>query len=266
MTGHWSNYVKAAVLYLQHLNTGPDGRFAPPLRGMDAMVYGRIPGAAGLSSSSGLVVAAAEACIRLNELPVEGLELVGLCGTAEWYVGTRGGAGDHAAIKFGKLDRIMHVGSHPFTVDWMPFPPDYRIVLANSHMKAEKSAGARDTFNQRVAGYVFGLLMARKNFPRYAARMEHLRDVNPGTLGVDEAEAMPDVKVFHAGTRWQTPDAPGGPERLVTAGGRVLAVTALGETIAAAKTRAYEAVSKISWQGAYYRRDIASKALGDGSR
>ena len=50
-------------------------------------------------------------------------------------------------------------------------------------------------------------------------------------------------------------------DKLVTAGGRVLGITALGDTIAAAKTRAYEAVDKINFDGAYCRRDIADKAI-----
>ncbi len=65
---------------------------------------------------------------------------------------------------------------------------------------------------------------------------------------------MEDVKVFHAGTA--TTDG-----KLVTAGGRVLGVTALGDTLAAARQRAYEAVEKIHWKDCYYRKDIASKAL-----
>jgi len=77
--------------------------------------------------------------------------------------------------------------------------------------------------------------------------------------GIGEADAMPGVKVFHAGTGMV-----GG--RLVNSGGRVLGVTALGATIADAQKRAYEAVEKITWKNCYYRRDIASKALGDGSR
>ena len=72
--------------------------------------------------------------------------------------------------------------------------------------------------------------------------------------GIEEAEALGDVKVFHAGTTV----ADG---KLLTNGGRVLGVTALGDTIAAARDRAYQAVEKIHWQGAYYRRDIAAKAV-----
>jgi len=64
-----------------------------------------------------------------------------------------------------------------------------------------------------------------------------------------------DVHVFHAGTRREN-------GAIVTAGGRVLAVTALGETVAAARARAYEAVARIEFQGAHYRRDIALPPVG----
>jgi phosphoribosylamine--glycine ligase len=73
--------------------------------------------------------------------------------------------------------------------------------------------------------------------------------------GIDQAEALGgDVKVFHAGTVMQD-------GKLVNAGGRVLGVTALGETIAAAQKRAYEAVALIHWKDCYYRKDIAGKAI-----
>ena len=72
--------------------------------------------------------------------------------------------------------------------------------------------------------------------------------------GIDEAEALGDVKVFHAGTALKD-------GKVVTAGGRVLGVTALGSDIADAKARAYQAVEKIHFQNAYYRKDIADKAI-----
>jgi phosphoribosylamine---glycine ligase len=71
--------------------------------------------------------------------------------------------------------------------------------------------------------------------------------------GLDEAAKLEDVQVFHAGTK-----RVGG--ETVTAGGRVLAVTALGPTIASARKRAYEAVSRIHFDGCHYRRDIALSA------
>jgi len=63
-----------------------------------------------------------------------------------------------------------------------------------------------------------------------------------------------DVKVFHAGTRLRDGD-------VVTNGGRVLCVTALGDTVAAAQVRAYEVVHGISWDGMYYRKDIGHRAV-----
>ncbi|MHC4563896.1 MAG: phosphoribosylamine--glycine ligase [Planctomycetota bacterium] len=72
--------------------------------------------------------------------------------------------------------------------------------------------------------------------------------------GLDDAEQLEDVAVFHAGTAKQD-------DRVVTSGGRVLGVTALGADVAAAKTRAYEAVDRITFEGAYCRRDIADKAI-----
>jgi phosphoribosylamine--glycine ligase len=72
--------------------------------------------------------------------------------------------------------------------------------------------------------------------------------------GLDDARQLEDVIVFHAGTKDQDGD-------IVTNGGRVLGVTALGQTIAEAKTTAYEAVDKIKFECAYCRRDIADKAI-----
>jgi phosphoribosylamine--glycine ligase len=69
-----------------------------------------------------------------------------------------------------------------------------------------------------------------------------------------ESAASEGVQIFHAGTRRDK-------SAVITSGGRVLAVTALGETVAAARTRAYEAVSKIHFEGAHYRRDIALSAV-----
>ena len=73
--------------------------------------------------------------------------------------------------------------------------------------------------------------------------------------GLDKADALDDVMVFHAGTA----EADG---NIVTAGGRVLGVTAVGDTIAAAKKLAYKAVGMIEFDGAYCRGDIADKAIG----
>ena len=72
--------------------------------------------------------------------------------------------------------------------------------------------------------------------------------------GLNEASQLKDVMVFHAGTKQDNGE-------IVTDGGRVLGVTALGQTIKDAKKRAYEAVDMIQFEGAYYRSDIADKAI-----
>lgn len=184
----WSNYVRSAVLYLQSLHTRDDGMFEPALRGMNVMFYSSVPRAAGLSSSSSIVVASACACMRINDLHLDPMEFIDVCGYGEWYVGTRGGSGDHAAILFGKRNAVLHINNHPFAVKSVPFPDNYRIVLANSLVKSNKRVGTRDAFNNRVASYIFGLMLARENFPHYAKKMEQLRDINPNNLCVDEAE------------------------------------------------------------------------------
>jgi phosphoribosylamine---glycine ligase len=71
--------------------------------------------------------------------------------------------------------------------------------------------------------------------------------------GLTDASKLEGVEVFHAGTK----KANG---KVVTSGGRVLAVTALGSTVAVARERAYEAVSRIHFAGCHYRRDIALSA------
>jgi len=72
--------------------------------------------------------------------------------------------------------------------------------------------------------------------------------------GIEEAEKLADVTVFHAGTAVKD-------GRLVTAGGRVLGVTARGTDIPAAIGRAYEAAGKICFEGMHFRKDIGRKAL-----
>ncbi|MGO3139448.1 MAG: phosphoribosylamine--glycine ligase [Galactobacter sp.] len=72
--------------------------------------------------------------------------------------------------------------------------------------------------------------------------------------GIDAAEALPDVSVLHAGT---AVDADG---RIVSAGGRVLAVVALGDDLADARAKAYRGVEGIQLEGSHHRTDIAAKA------
>lgn len=182
-SGDWSNYVRAAALRLQE-------RFRRhPLRGVDIMAHGTIPVGSGLSSSSAVVVGAAEILVAVNELPVRPNILVDLCGEGEWFVGTRGGAADHAAIKFGRLGAVAHVGFFPFEIlDFVPFFSDHQVVVCNSGIQARKSEGARKVFNQKVLGYVVGEIIIKQLLPDFASSIHHLRDVTCENLGLDLRE------------------------------------------------------------------------------
>jgi len=91
------------------------------------------------------------------------------------------------------------------------------------------------------------VVMASEGYPGDYAKGHPIR-------GLAEAAQVPDVKVFHAGTTLKN-------GQVVTSGGRVLGVTALGNSIPLAKLQAYTAVKRIRWDGAWCRKDISDKAV-----
>jgi phosphoribosylamine--glycine ligase len=100
------------------------------------------------------------------------------------------------------------------------------------------------TWDERPAICV---VMASEGYPNKYETGQPIR-------GLAEASEVEDVKVFHAGTARIGND-------VVTSGGRVLGVTAIGKSISAAKLQAYKAVKQIRWDGAWCRKDISDKAL-----
>ncbi len=94
------------------------------------------------------------------------------------------------------------------------------------------------------------VVMASEGYPDSYDKGHEIR-------GLDEAARIDDVKVFHAGT--QLVDG-----KVLTNGGRVLGVTATGQSVATAKLQAYKAVKCIRWDGAWCRKDIADKAITQG--
>jgi phosphoribosylamine--glycine ligase len=98
------------------------------------------------------------------------------------------------------------------------------------------------------------VVMAAEGYPGHYERDRLITNL-------DVVERMPDVKVFHAGTTLRSDPGSGRDSRVVTDGGRVLNVTALGATPEEAQARAYEAVRAIRYQGAWYRRDIAGRPV-----
>ncbi len=113
-------------------------------------------------------------------------------------------------------------------------------------------AGANGTLDQKEVRWrpvhTMTVVMAANGYPGSYEKGTDIR-------GLDVAEAVDGVTIFHAGT---TRDG----DRVMAAGGRVLNVTAEGETLTEARDRAYQAVDLIDWPQGFYRRDIGWRALG----
>jgi phosphoribosylamine--glycine ligase len=97
-------------------------------------------------------------------------------------------------------------------------------------------------WDPRAAG---GVVLAAAGYPESPRTGDAI-------TGIDDAERLGDVTVFHAGTARRD-------GALVTAGGRVLAVTALGDHVSAARARAYAAVDRIRFAGMHHRHDIGAR-------
>jgi phosphoribosylamine---glycine ligase len=136
--------------------------------------------------------------------------------------------------------------------------PETQVVLPRYDgdlcaLLAEAAAGALRTTPHFTPDPAVCVVLASEGYP------ERPRTGDPVT-GLEAAAALPGVTVFHAGT---APDPSG--TGVVTAGGRVLGVTALGGTLAEARSRAYAGVAAVSWPGMHHRTDIARAASGDPS-
>jgi phosphoribosylamine---glycine ligase len=102
--------------------------------------------------------------------------------------------------------------------------------------------GAEADWDRRAA---LGVVMAAHGYPEEPRRNDRIEGI---------PAAAPDCRVFHAGTRLQD-------KTLLTNGGRVLCITALGDSVRMARTRAYEVVERIRFDGMQYRKDIGHRAL-----
>lgn len=99
-------------------------------------------------------------------------------------------------------------------------------------------------------GASVAVVMASEGYPGPVTKGQPIR-------GLGQAAALDDVEVFHAATTYNPDKA----DAVLADGGRVLAVTATGQSLARAKQRAYEGIKEIRWQGAWCRKDIADKGL-----
>ena len=145
-TGNWGNYIKAAVNELL-------GTEFSLKKGYSIVFVSTIPQAAGMSSSSAMVVIAALVFMEVNGLPVrlkkDRLMLAELCRKAEWYTGTMGGGMDQAAILLGEESCASKIDFAPLKVQEVPFPSGYTIVVTHSTIEAPKTRRAMDLYNGR---------------------------------------------------------------------------------------------------------------------
>jgi galactokinase len=139
--GDWENYLRAAALAV--------GRKWGVLQGVDATVVSDLPAAAGLSSSSALLVAFTLALLESNGCHASFEELMEILPDGEQFVGTRGGGMDHAASLASKAGCATLVEFAPLSVRHIPVPEDWSFLVAHSLQTAEKSGGAREEYNLR---------------------------------------------------------------------------------------------------------------------
>ena len=140
--GDWGNYLRAAGQAL--------ARVRGPLRGFEGCFSSSLPIAAGLSSSSALLVASALALIAHNELEFTPTQLMLLLAEAERYVGTAGGGMDQAICLGGQEGHALHIGFDPLELLAIPVPVSWRFVIASSLVPAAKSGAAQRAYNSRV--------------------------------------------------------------------------------------------------------------------
>ena len=141
--GDWGNYLLAAAQAI--------GARCGVLRGVDAVVWGDIPAAGGLSSSSALIVAFSLALLRANRIQASFEVLMEMLPEGEQFVGTKGGGMDHAVSMGGHKGCAMEINWNPIQVRQIPIPDGWSFLAAPSLKAAEKSSALREKFNHRRA-------------------------------------------------------------------------------------------------------------------
>ena len=139
--GHWGNYVKAPANEL--------ARRCAIWRGFEGVLASDIPVAAGLASSSAIVIAVGLALAHLNEVAVEERAFVDLMAEAERYTGTRGGGMDQAISLAARAGCSMKLSFNPTRFQHTPVPEEWSFVIADTGVRVEKSGPAQKAYNLR---------------------------------------------------------------------------------------------------------------------
>ena len=143
--GDWENYILAAAQAVA-------GKWGV-LRAIEAHITSDLPPAAGLSSSSALIVAFTLALLRANQIDATFEELMEILPEGEHFVGTRGGGMDHAASLASRAGCATLIHFAPIRVQHVPIPHDWCFLVAHSGHTAEKSGAVRERYNAvRAAG------------------------------------------------------------------------------------------------------------------
>jgi len=181
--GDWSNYFKAAALRLQE-------KFKDRLLyGFNGIFSSNIPLAAGMSSSSAVIISTAEVLTLINGLMFVPKEFVDLCGESEWFVGTREESGNYMAMKMGEKGKIIHMGFHKSTIlKIFQFPKDYRLVLLLLHQYPSKSEDSMQIRNEKIAAYEIAQAIVKSHFKNLKKNIEYFRDINTDHLGLKSHE------------------------------------------------------------------------------
>jgi galactokinase len=139
--GHWGNYVKAPANELAR-------RYAI-WRGFEGVLASDIPVAAGLASSSAIVIAVGLALAHLNEVAVEERAFAELMAEAERFTGTRGGGMDQAIALAARAGCAAKLGFSPMRIQHAPVPEEWSFVIADTGVRVEKSGPAQKAYNLR---------------------------------------------------------------------------------------------------------------------
>jgi galactokinase len=159
--GDWGNYVRAGVQIAA-------SRW-PISQGIDAAITSDLPAAAGLSSSSALLIGLTLALLSVNEVEINFDQLMDVFPEGEQLVGTRGGGMDHAAILGSRAGSALLIRFAPLQTAHVPIPADWAFLAAHSMTTAEKSGAARLEYNSRREAGAHAL--EKTGFPSFRAAL-----------------------------------------------------------------------------------------------